>query len=226
MAPQYITAQQLWTQALADPSHATHQLCNFGQAACWFPYSRAGISKLTPHRAVARLKVSSTCRHFCTMPDTINVSCWFSDSVMLQRSWPTLFKKGTKWWVQGSGGAEFFPSLAAQQTGGSPGYFTWIFLISLQGCTDLKPLGKHPICSPQTWWFYRSISSLLWRMILKTKYNNVCEHTHIYATLGNLNWLINVLCQVRTFKNKCIPLSTSPCPWDSRMLSYDLLEVN
>lgn len=127
---------------------------------------------------------------------------------MLQRSWPTLFKKGTKWWVQGSGGAEFFPSLAAQQTGGSPGYFSWIFLISLQVCTDLKPLGKHPICSPQTWWFYRSVSSLIWRMILKTKYNTVCEHTHIYATLGNLNRLIHVLCQVRTFKNKCTPLST------------------
>ena len=45
-------------------------------------------------------------------------------------------------------------------------------------------------------------------MVLKTKYNAVCEHIHIYATPGNLNWLINVLCQVRTFKNKCTPLST------------------
>lgn len=35
----------------------------------------AGIPKLNPHRAVVRIEVRSACRHFCTVPDTINVGC-------------------------------------------------------------------------------------------------------------------------------------------------------
>lgn len=92
MAPQYTTAQQLWTQALANPSHATHQLCNFGQAACWFPYSHAGIPKLTP---IKLLRESKSVVHAGSFAQCLTQLILVASSVIVSccKSWPTLSKK-------------------------------------------------------------------------------------------------------------------------------------